>query len=262
MASLKRNIIKRERMGMAIGFSVAIGLGTMFLLISIGADKISFWLIVGPFLLAIFAVLTLFIQQARFYVGPEGLIRELKPYFTWWTLYKETQVEHYQWNEIVAYKDDEQWRRNKGNRRYLNIRTRNGGTINIDEGDNANDPDFAQLRSEFLELVAAEDSKRAMYPPPPKKGKVRNMYDYDKAHIITPRPKITKDTSFYNTIWGKILALVFVGFSIGSTILVVSLWVDGTSSSDAAMARLSKLVFIIIPGTAYLFYKSFLQPKQ
>lgn len=261
MASLKRNIIKRERLPVAIILSTVIGLGVMFSLLYVGSGDISFGFIIGPFLLSIFAVLTLFVQQAKFYVGPEGLIRELKPYFSWWSLYKEPQVEHYQWSDIVAYKDDENWRRNKGNRRYLNIKTTNGETINIDEGDNANDPDFAQLRSEFLDLVVKEDNKRNTNTPTVSKGKVRDMYDYSKAHVITPRPKIVQEGSFYKSIWGKILALTFIGLSIGLTVLVVSFWVDGSSTFDNTMSRFAKLAFIIIPGSAYLFYKSFLQQE-
>lgn len=262
MASLKRNIIKQEHLPVAIILSTTIGLGVMFGLIWLNLGEVSFWLVIVPFLLTVFAVLALFVQQARFYVGPKGLIRELKPYFSWWSLYKEPQVEHYQWNDIVAYKDDENWRRSKGNRRYLNIKTSNGTTINIDEGDNANDPDFAQLRSEFLALVEQEDEHRSKNNLQVKEAKVRDMYDYQKAHIITPRTKIVKESSFYKTIWGKVLALMFVGLSIGLSVLVITVWLDGTSSFDAASSRFIKLIFMIIPGTAYMFYKSFLQKEE
>ena len=261
MASLKRNIIKQEHLPVAIILSTAFGLGVMFGLIWLNLGEVSFWLVIVPFLLTVFAVLALFVQQARFYVGPERFIRELRPYFSWWSLYKEPQVEHYQWKEIVAYKDDENWRRSKGNRRYLNIKTSNGTTINIDEGDNANDPDFAQLRSEFLKLVEQEDKQRSRTSNQQPQAKVREMYDYQKAHIITPRPKIVKESSFYKTIWGKVLALLFVGLSIGLSVLVVTFWLDGTSSLDTASSRFVKLIFVIIPGTAYMFYKSFLQKE-
>lgn len=261
MASLKRNIIKQEQLPIAIALSTVTGLGVMFVCIWLNLGEVSFWLVVVPFLITVFAVLALFVQQARFYVGPDGLIRELRPYFSWWSFYKKPQTERYNWNDIVAYKDDENWRRSKGNRRYLRIKTKNGTTINIDEGDNANDPDFAQLRTEFLELVEQEDKQRATANYKAPEAKVREMYDYKKAHVITPRPKIIKETSFYKTIWGKVLALIFVGMSIGLSVLVVTFWADGTSTVDAVVSRFSKLVFIIIPGTAYMFYKSFLQKE-
>lgn len=90
----------------------------------------------------------------------------------------------------------------------------------------------------------------------PIKGKVRDMYDYKKVYITTPKPELTNDKSEHVGPIGKALTLITMGVCLGISIIILTLIIDGSNIESYYHFLASEV--LLLPCASYLFYKNFL----
>lgn len=90
----------------------------------------------------------------------------------------------------------------------------------------------------------------------PIKGKVRDMYDYKKVYINTPKPEQLNNNTYYTSPIGKVVTLITTGVCLGISIIILTLIIDGSNIENYYHFLASEI--LLLPCASYLFYKNFL----
>ena len=215
--------------------AVAVGMQVMFLLFAAGAP---IWLVLPALLATLFAVMAPFLRHVNLSLEADGVQVDMRPMFRFgnWPATKSFRL---LWDEIGHYEIGSDMNRALTEKRFLIIQARKGSKrIRITE--NENDREAFTRFSEALETRIG--NWNAMHGATDKgQGEPGSAF----------RP-IRKKRGFYTSIFGKALSLLFLFLTAAVGTLMIT---EGLGSG----ASWFRLLFILVPGTAYMVYRSFIK---
>jgi len=219
----------------AVLLAVAVGMQVMFLLFAAGAP---IWLVLPALLATMFAVMAPFLRHVNLSLETDGVQVDMRPMFRLgnWPATKSFRL---LWDEIGHYEIGSDMNRALAEKRFLIIQARKGNKrIRVTE--NENDRDAFTRFSEALET---------------RIGNWNTMHganaDGQAEQGSTFRP-IRKKPGFYTGFFGKALSLFFLFLTAAVGTLMIT---EGLGSGGSWF----RLLFILVPGTAYMFYRSFIK---
>lgn len=248
---ITRRIIAPGRKALAIVLAMLGGLNVLFLVGFVASPEMMMYLGIPGFIIVAAAIIMLFVQMSNIQIDNYGITQTLRPYIKHWSLLGQTKRYRYAWHDLVSYKDDETWRRYKGPRRFLRFTLSDGRKIEVFEGDDH--AAFDQFRETFLRLT-----DRYFEPEAPNtQPRIKAMYNYEQAYIPTHKPRLIKEPGFYQTIWARLLALLFAGLTLALAIIIIVFYLEGSSTAMATVDRVFRVMFVMVPGTVYMLFRTF-----
>ena len=215
--------------------AVAIGMQVMFLLFAAGAPV---WLVLPALLATLFAVMAPFLRHVNLSLEADGIQVDMRPIYRLGN-WPSTKSFRLHWDEIGHYEIGSDMNRALTEKRFLLVQARKGNKrIRITE--NENDREAFTRFSEALE--ARIGSWNGMHGA--------NAEDQSEPGS-TFRP-IRKKRGFYTSFFGKALSLFFLLLTAATGTLMVT---EGLGSGGSWF----RLLFILVPGTAYMVYRSFIK---
>lgn len=209
-------------------------MGSVFVLILLGLPDTSVWLISMAVLFLFAASRT---ADAVYVLSEEGIQQELTPIIG----KKNIRKKFFSWKQIKWYTDGTELSRSGKEYQYLKIGFLNSKavwTLSTLHGDPLS---YQNFLSAFLAKMPAQLNEHGQ--------------QIGKSAIPSGSTlHVQRRKSFYESIWGKIIALLFLGLTLA---LVSLMWTTGIVKGS----YLFKLAFVIVPGTAYLIYRSFFKRK-
>lgn len=143
----------------------------------------------------------------------------------------------YAWDQIEWYQDGSELGRNGSEYHYLNIKFKDGTKFSI-TSQHGERHDFFALSEAFLENVQNRPSSDVLSKEIP-------------ALSSKGAAKIRRKKSFYETRFAKALSLFFLLFTLAIVFVVFSMY------EQPKMTHLFRIFIVLIPGTAYMIYRSF-----
>ena len=128
----------------------------------------------------------------------------------------------------------------------MEIKFRNGDEWKVTDMYGEGKKDFTLFQQYFIENVEAFNSEHKIQPPSSAVKKMGTSIP-DEGLFIKRRK------TFYETIWGKIVT-VLLGIFILFIFLFARQYMNGFS--------VFKLYFVLIPGFAYMAYRSFVKTEE
>lgn len=215
--------------------AVAVGMQVMFWLFAAGAP---IWLVLPALLATMFAVMAPFLRHVNLSLEADGVQVDMRPMFRIgnWPATKSFRL---LWDEIGHYEIGSDMNRALTEKRFLIVQSRKGGKrIRITE--NENDRDGFTRFSEALEARIANWNAQ-------HGASGETLAATGQAF----RP-IRKKRGFYTSFWGKALSLFFLFATATIGTLMIA---EGLGSGGSWF----RLLFILVPGTAYMVYRSFIR---
>jgi hypothetical protein len=243
------NVVKGGHTWLTLLVAVYVGMMVMFTLIALAANV---FVTVVALMVTMYVVIALIVYKGTYTLDESGIHESLVPYVSLFNL-KKAQDRHFTWQQVGAYKLSEDASRydldfSKANQKviftlYLKDPTykivfNNGKTA-------ATKAAFGLFIKEFLAKV--EDVNRTGTPYVTA-GPARYLAEAEDG------PVIRRKKSFYEKPIAKLVTILFIVFTIG----LVSFMIQGYGSAT----NWFKLLFLIVPGTLYMAYRSFLMPRR
>ncbi|HNY54125.1 MAG TPA: hypothetical protein PKI86_00800 [Chitinophagales bacterium] len=224
----------------SIAIVVSISLSVMYIGIFTGIPvTVNIILFVG----SMFLLLNFLTTYATFTISENKLLRTLNSTNF---LTKNAKAKEYEWKDVKAYKNGIDKGRYRGEFQFLEIKFRNGDEWKITDMYGEGKKDFTLFQQYFIENVEAFNSEHKIQPPSSAVKKMGTSIP-DEGLFIKRRK------TFYETIWGKIVT-VLLGIFILFIFLFARPYMNGFS--------VFKLYFVLIPGFAYMAYRSFVKTEE
>jgi hypothetical protein len=215
--------------------AVAVGMQVMFFLFAAGAPV---WLVLPALLATLFAVMAPFLRHINLSLEADGIQVDMRPMYKFgnWPATKSFRL---LWSDIAHYEIGSDLNRALVEKRFLTIQPRKGNTrIRITENENE--------REGFTVFSEALESRIRQW------NAMHGDAGEDKHQHSPDFQPIRKKPGFYTSFFGKALTLLFLFL----TSLVGAIMVSQGLGSGGSWF---KLLFILIPGTAYMVYRSFIR---
>lgn len=215
--------------------AVAVGMQVMFLLFAVGAP---IWLVLPALLATLFAVMAPFLRHVNLSLESNGVQVDMRPMYRIgnWPANRSFLL---QWKDIGHYETGSDMNRALIEKRFLVIQPRKGNKrIRITENENE--------REAFTRFSEALETRINAWNAAKGDGPAESR---DPDTTFQP---IRKKPGFYTSIFGKALSLLFLLFTAVIGTLMFS---EGLGSGGSWF----KLLFIMVPGTAYMLYRSFIK---
>lgn len=217
--------------------AVAVGMQVMFLLFAAGAPV---WLVLPALLATMVAVMAPFLRHVNLSLEHDGIQVAMRPMFRFGSWPKDRSFRLH-WDEIAHYEIGSDMNRALTEKRFLLVQPRKGN-MRIRITENENDREGFTRFSEALEVRIAQWNAQH------GAGK-----DPVAASEDTFRP-IRRKPGFYTSFFGKALSLFFLVLTATIGTLMVT---EGLGSGGSWF----RLLFILVPGTAYMVYRSFIKKE-
>ena len=224
----------------SIAIVVSISLSVMYIGIFTGIPvTVNIILFVG----SMFLLLNFLTTYATFTISENKLLRTLNSTNF---LTKNAKAKEYEWKDVKAYKNGIDKGRYRGEFQFLEIKFRNGDEWKITDMYGEGKKDFTLFQQYFIENVEAFNNEHKIQPP---SLEVRTTV----ASIPDEGLFIIRRKTFYETIWGKVIT-VLLGVFILFIFLFARPYMNGFS--------VFKLYFVLIPGFAYMAYRTFVKTEE
>lgn len=221
----------------SVAIALNISMGVMFVTIYMGLPAIvSTVLLVG----LLFLIIMFLSSEATFTIRENSLERLL---LSSGFLFKNKPEKRYSWNDVKGYKNGTDRGKYRGEFQYLEIKFRNGDEWKITDMYGERKEGFENFVRYFLAQVNKHNEQTHRTEPP-----------LSTANVNTPKQmEIKREKTFYESIFGKV-------FTIALGVFIALLLVYGKSYMNGSATF--KLNFVLIPGFAYLFYRTFISKKK
>ncbi|MCP4125032.1 MAG: hypothetical protein GY751_25100 [Bacteroidetes bacterium] len=189
-------------------------------------------------------------------IDDSGIIKEVEP-IMFKHFWKNHTFQFYPWDHIESFREGMDMNRSYEEFQYLTIFTKGGKKleINTKSGEKNSFQNFSRVFR--LYVIAAEEGKITDTSRPVSAKLEKEMMEEGvdmtginsvKKHTIKEKP------GFYQTTFAKVLTLFFMVVSAG--IIAALVVMDNNRFSN-----IFRFVFIIVPGTAYMYYRVFVKGK-
>lgn len=187
-----------------------------------------------------FLMLYFMSATAIFSVSEKGLIRKLH---TTSFLFRNTVLKQFSWSDVKAYKSGTDINRSYKKYQYLEIKFRNGDEWKMTDTNGEREAEFLLFLNCFLENVEHYNQQKQITEPVEAPKQAQGFLHEEK-------PLIERRKTIYETFWGKLFT-VLLGVFIVLVFIYARSYMGGTS--------VFKFYFILIPGFAYMFYRTFMK---
>ncbi|MCU0404478.1 MAG: hypothetical protein MUE99_08010 [Chitinophagaceae bacterium] len=200
------------------------------------------------------------IGKVHYVITPSGIeqhIQRFIPYYLWHR--KETRI--FPWNAIRSYKNDTDQKRTGEEYEYLKLYlNKSPGEVWITN--QHDDTGFQKFKGVFLSIVAGQTTetlhhREGIHTESPQKStkfQTSEKQQTEEEKIQLPSvPYIKKRKSFYETFFAKLITIFFIML----TIFLV--WI--LAYKGMHFTNWFRVLFILLPGTVYMTYRVFIQPK-
>lgn len=262
-AYLKVNYMEPGMMVGVVFAAMFVGMGAMFALIMVGSPV---WLTVALFLGVITVVIFSFIYTGEFWLYNDRLEQKLTPKLAF--ILKPKQAVYY-WRDLESYLLDSELTRSSGERKYIKLYFINPTrVVAFNEGNDADTrQQFAAFASKFIELLDTKDTQvddQSVKPvvesfPTAENTGVSNELETHQPVVEKPI-KARARRGFYDTIWAKLLTVVFLVCTAIITALYFFPETFGISPLNGGNSW--RLWAILIPGTLYMMGRTFWTKKK
>lgn len=220
-----------------VAIALNIAMSVMFVSIFIGLHAIiSTVLMVGLLML----ILMFLSSEATFTIKENSLERlVLSTNF----LFKNKPAKTYTWNDVRTYKNGTDKGRYRGEFQYLEIKFRNGDEWKIADMYGERKEGFDNFLRHFLVQVNKHNEQTHRTETAPTAAKVNEEKPME----------IKREKTFYESVFGKIFTI-----ALGIFIVLLIIYGKGFMNGSATF----KLNFVLIPGFAYMFYRTFISSKK
>ncbi|MGV3596920.1 MAG: hypothetical protein ACO1PI_03575 [Bacteroidota bacterium] len=262
-AYIKVNYMEPGMMaGVVFGATFA-GLGAMFTLIILGAPV---WLTVIVFIGIIALIIFSLLYTGEFWLYNDRLEQKLTPKLP--LALKPKQAVFY-WRDLESCLLDSELSRSSGERKYIKLYFINPPrTVAFNEGNDAESRErFAAFADKFIALLDTEktsgndQSVNTVIESAPTTENAEANNAYVKQQPVVEKPiKARARKGFYNTIWAKLLTVVFLVCT--ATITALYFFPETFGISSLSGRNSWRLWAIIIPGTLYMMSRTFWAKKK
>lgn len=252
--------------GMMVGVvfgATFIGMGAMFTLIILGAPV---WLTVAVFVGVITLIIFSLLYTGEFWLYNDRLEQKLTPKLP--LVLKPKQTVFY-WRDLESYLLDSELSRSRGERKYIKLYFINPPrTVAFNEGNDAESREqFLAFADKFIALLETKEtssSDQSVNTIGESPTTVENTTA--SAEFLKPRPVVEKPIKararkgFYDTIWAKLLTVVFLVCT--ATITALYFFPEAFGISSLSGRNSWRLWAVLIPGTLYMVGRTFRAKKK
>jgi hypothetical protein len=189
---------------------------------------------------AMYLLIYLLSADAAFVVSADEITRNIRRASF---LFTHASERRFLWNEIKAYKSGTDKGNYRGEFQFLEIRFRNGSEWKITDMYGERKADFSVFLQTFLAHVERYNLSQQKSGTPEPRHSLHT-------HITQGEALIERKKTLYETVWGKLITVL-----LGIFIVLVLLFAGPHMSGPSVF----KLNFVLIPGFAYMFYRTFLK---
>lgn len=241
----RANYVPQGRMVRAIWLPTQIALAVLIGLILVGVPVV---LTIGAFLLALYLSIRAALFRAEFVLDAEGITEILIPFNTTWT-WRRPATRRFRWDQVVDWSLDDELTRGYQMRKRLIIRFRDPTySIRLDEvGGDDQRAAYAAFVNAFLVRAGGEPL------PLPAELPTRIPLEVVRERVTWPAHAgaLPRRQAFLSRGTGKLTAVLLIALVLGVSGALLLL--GGSFSSWY------RLVFVLIPGAAYLAWRVFLR---
>lgn len=229
----------------------------MFLFIWLG---LPIWLTVGLFVAIIYFAIYSFVYTAQYWIYNDRLEESLTPKLSFMPFIKAKQ-NTYAWTDLETYLQDATLTRYYGERAYLKLYFKNPKRqVHINAGNEVFEKEnFAQFAAAFNALI---DNEQPIHPTIKEAETIARQEIEKEAAIPAPIKPIHAKAkkSFYDTIWGKLLAILFL--LLTATLISIYYFPSSFGGLELKGTAGWRLWVIIVPGTIYMMNRAFFSKKK
>lgn len=268
-AYLKTNSIDSGTTAPLIIGATMFSLFFMFIFIWLGFP---IWLTVGLFIAIIYFSIYSFVYTAQYWIYNDRLEESLTPKLSFMPFIKAKQ-NTYAWADLESYLQDATLTRYYGERPYLKLYFINPKRqVHINAGNEAFE------KKEFAQFIAAFNALTNDNQPQPtinidaETGALPETQQTTTVTIPQENTSITNTPSpikpihakakksFYETVWAKLLALLFL--VITATLIGIYYFPSSFGGIELKGTMGWRLWIIIVPGTLYMMNRAFFSKKK
>lgn len=257
----KANAIKSGQSVKVIIGATVVSMAFMFAFIALGLPMIlTIVLFLGIMFLAIFS----FMYNGEYWIDGHQLEEKLTPKLKFMPFLKP-QHNFYKWDELDSYLSDSNTGRYGGEQRYLKLVFKGPKRVaTIGDGTDVNGKEsFTNFLTFFSSLLADDGQVTQSNSVDTPVSTHETVSSTQTETIATPSAKPIKakaEKSFYEGIWGKVLAIFFLLISI--TFMTVYFFPELFGGIKLKGTNSWKLWAIVIPGTLYMMKRAFFSSKS
>lgn len=230
------------------------GMTVMFAALAIGLPVIVTMFV---FLGAIYLGFRMITGEVIYTIDSDGITKEVSPAMlkNYW---KKKSFQFYSWNNVKNFRAGEDAQRSLETFRFLTINMNNGDKLEINDkkGDTDAFKEFERVFRSFVEKNNAGDLDLLSEADIPLdtaiNGNGHFHEDNPKRPLVTGQNTIIEKPNFYATFWAKLLTVIFIFVSVILPVMMITL-------SNFRLTNLFRYLFIIIPGTVYMTYRTFIK---
>lgn len=255
----KANAIKSGQTVKVILGATFFSMAFMFIFIVLGLPMlVTIVLFLGIMFLSIFS----FIYDGEYWIDEEQLEEKLTPKLKFMPFLKP-QHNFYKWGELDSYLADSNLTRYSGEQHYLKLVFKTPKrVVNIGEGNNVESKaTFINFMAFFNSLLAddAQQTTATENTSPLATVKAQNT-EPQTTHSPVKPIKAKAEKSFYDGVWGKVLAIVFL--VISALFLAIYFFPAAFGGIELKGTNSWKLWAVLIPGTIYFVNRAFFSNKK
>lgn len=255
-AYIKVNYMEPGMMaGVVFGATFA-GMGAMFTLIMLGAPV---WLTVIVFIGIITLIIFSLLYTGEFWLYNDRLEQKLTPKLP--LALKPKQAVFY-WRDLESYLLDSELSRSSGERKYIKLYFINPPrTVAFNEGNDAESREqFAAFADKFIALLETKETSSGDQSVNTIDESPKTIENTAASVEFIKPIKARARKGFYDTIWAKLLTIVFLVCT--ATITALYFFPETFGISSLSGINSWRLWAIIIPGTLYMMSRTFWTKKK
>lgn len=266
LTSFTTNSFSEHPMGV-IGMAVFVGMGLMFLSIIFGAPiLLSMICLLG----GIFLVYGYKVGRTEYTIYPEGIAQNIHLFIPK-ALGRKPKERFFEWGDIKSYRHDEDFKRSLESYEFIKLYLKKSpGQVWITN--EKNKEGFESFRDAFLSIVDNETSLQLIQrnnsstssTTEPEKEFLKHdatiaqssARESQSLHEKKQKEKtvhIKKKRSFYKSIFAKLLTIFFLVLIVG--------FISYGVVNGMRVGNWFRVLLILLPGTAYMFYRSFVKKQ-
>lgn len=254
----KANAIKSGQTIKVILGATFFSMAFMFLFIVLQVPMI---LTIGLFLGIMFLSIFSFIYNGEYWIDGNQLEEKLTPKLKFMPFLKP-QHNFYKWEDLDSYLADSNMSRYSGEQYYLKLVFKNPKrVVNIGDGNNAYGKETFKNFITFFNSLLADDAQQTTANSTTTSPITEAQNSEPKTNNPTVKPIRAKaEKSFYDGVWGKILAIVFLVISV--IFLAIYFFPDAFGGIELKGTNSWRLWAVLIPGTIYFMNRAFFSSKK
>ena len=239
-----------------VAIMTSVGFSLMMIVIMLGAGM---WISLAALLGSMFVIASLLSGNATYTLNESGLMKQVTPGLRFKT-FNNPKTIFYSWAELKGFMAGEDLNRSYQQYEYLRITFRNGDTWQIQS--NTDSAGFGIFKQVFIDAAKQYNqavtpvAKTIEAPHVPALDSVPAAKDiHSKPETTIHREPIMQQKTFYETTNAKVVFWVFLLLQVWLA------WWMHTNNVQAGFVIYFRMLFIILPGMIYFFYRLYIKKK-